>query len=125
MADGDSLIERHRVFGDYLRKSREKKGVTLSALSRHLGLSVPYMSDVEHGKRNPLAEAKLKEIAEYLEVPLSTLHFKAALSLGEFKLPIGSARADRVANKLSLLWSTLGAVELKQLETIFNIENAE
>lgn len=44
-----------------LRRLREEKGVTLRALGEAVGLSAPFLSDVEHGRR------KLSHVAEIEE----------------------------------------------------------
>ena len=37
--------------GDELRRLREKRGITLRQLGEKVGLSAPFLSDVEHGRR--------------------------------------------------------------------------
>jgi len=112
------MVDRHRIFGDYLRKAREKKGVTLSALARLLGCSVPYLSDVETGRRNPLTEKKLVQTAEFLGLQPESLKIKAAMSLGQFNLPAGSPKADRLAVKLAKAWPDLEEEDLQAIEKI-------
>jgi len=112
------VVDRHRIFGDYLRKAREKRGVTLSALAKILGCSAPYLSDVETGRRNPLASKKLEQAAEYLGLQRDKLEAKAAISLGQFKLPAGTAKADKIAIRLSQVWAELDDSELQAIERI-------
>lgn len=40
-----------QVVGERIRKTREQQSVTLRALARVLGVSAPFLSDVEHGRR--------------------------------------------------------------------------
>lgn len=118
------MVDRHRIFGDFLRKAREKKGVTLSALARFLGCSVPYLSDVETGRRNPLTEKKLVQTAEFLGLQPESLKIKAAMSLGQFNLPAGTAKADRLAVKLAKAWPDLEDDDLQAIEKIIEKASA-
>jgi transcriptional regulator with XRE-family HTH domain len=48
--------ERKQVLnqlGETLRRYRQERGMTQEALAESLGLSVPYLSLIENGKRNP------------------------------------------------------------------------
>ena len=54
-------------FGKYLTNLREKKDVTLRELARLIGVSAPFLSDVEKGRKPPLT-------AERLEKVISALH---------------------------------------------------
>jgi transcriptional regulator with XRE-family HTH domain len=42
--------------GEELRRLREKRGITLRAFAEKLGVSAPFVSDVEHGRRHLTAE---------------------------------------------------------------------
>lgn len=42
------------TFGAAIRWAREKKGVTLRAFAAKMGVSAPFLSDVEHNRRHPL-----------------------------------------------------------------------
>jgi transcriptional regulator with XRE-family HTH domain len=50
------------VTGDGWRSARERKGITLRELARRVGISAPFQSDVEHGRRgySPEVEAKVR-----------------------------------------------------------------
>lgn len=37
----------------YIRSKRIKAGISMRQMARDLGFSAPFLSDVEHGKRNP------------------------------------------------------------------------
>lgn len=41
-------------FGVEMREARTKAGLTLRHVASVLGVSVPFLSDVEHGRRKPL-----------------------------------------------------------------------
>ena len=55
-------------FGPLLRESRERRSVTLSGLARVLGVSAPFLSDVERGTRGPLSPEAISKAARYLQV---------------------------------------------------------
>jgi transcriptional regulator with XRE-family HTH domain len=70
-------------FGEALRLARGTK--TLGQLSRHLGVSVPYLSDVERSHRHPLSDDYIDSAAAYLKADHVVLHVAAALSRGYVK----------------------------------------
>jgi transcriptional regulator with XRE-family HTH domain len=45
-------VTRTRGNPDYLRQAREEAGVSLRAMAREVGLSPPYVSDLERGNRD-------------------------------------------------------------------------
>lgn len=51
--------------GDELRRLREAKGLTLRGLCEKLGVSPPFLSDVEHGRRH-LTSERLAQVAPIL-----------------------------------------------------------
>ena len=57
-----------RSFGHYLTQKREVKGITLRRMAELLHVSAPYLSDVEHDRRNPLDLEKLNLAMDILEL---------------------------------------------------------
>jgi transcriptional regulator with XRE-family HTH domain len=57
-----------RGFGGFLRAERTSKGVGLRELARKVGISAPYLSQVEHGIAAPPAEDKLAALAAELNL---------------------------------------------------------
>jgi len=55
-----------------LRAWREHRGLTMQALAAAAGVSKPYVSQIEGGKRAGTA-ATLKKLAQALDVPLAAL----------------------------------------------------
>jgi len=51
--------------GDELRRLREKKGLTLRSLAKQVGVSAPFLSDVEHGRRRL---TRLDDVARVLGI---------------------------------------------------------
>ena len=55
-------------FGAFLQRKREEKRITLRKMAEMLGLSAPFLSDVEKDRRNPPELAKLEQIARILDL---------------------------------------------------------
>ncbi len=55
-------------FGEYLKRKRGEKGISLRELARRLELSAPFLSDVENNRRAPLTEERLADLAEVLNL---------------------------------------------------------
>ena len=55
-------------FGTYFIEKREEKGISLRQMARFLGISAPYLADVEHGRRKPLEIEKLTKAMDILEL---------------------------------------------------------
>ena len=55
------------VLGTRLRETRIAAGLTLHALARGLGVSAPFLSDVEHGRR-ALTERRIRDAAAVMSV---------------------------------------------------------
>lgn len=63
-----SLMQRppRSSFGPLLRGLRSRAGLTLRDLATFLGVSVPYLSDVERGARGPLRPETIAQAARRL-----------------------------------------------------------
>jgi len=74
--DGSALLEEARsappAFGDWLRQRREEKRLTLRAMADRMGVTAPFLSDVEHGRRN-LTGRRLGDAAMALGLPVEEL----------------------------------------------------
>lgn len=57
------------ALGAYIRTERIRRKVSCGELARAIGVSVPYMSDAERGRRG-LTPARLGQIATYLGLDL-------------------------------------------------------
>jgi len=55
-------------YGVLLRRLREQSGKSMGALARHLGLTAPYLCDVELGRRAPLATSHTLKAAAFLGI---------------------------------------------------------
>ena len=56
------------VFGEYIKKKRQEKGITLRGLADRLGIAPSYMSDIEKGKRNAPNQETLNKMIDVLEL---------------------------------------------------------
>lgn len=53
-------------FGDFIAQKREGKKITLREMAKKLGITPPYLSDVEKDRRNPFDLDKLDLLASIL-----------------------------------------------------------
>jgi transcriptional regulator with XRE-family HTH domain len=58
------------TLGEAVRFVREARGLTLRELARRIGVSAPFLSDIEHNRRST---EKLGDIARALDVPAEEL----------------------------------------------------
>lgn len=59
---------QYKNFGDFLHQKRMSKGISYRDLASVLGVSAPYISDIEKDRRNAPAMDKLEKIAEYFNL---------------------------------------------------------
>lgn len=56
------------TFGEYLKHKRDEKQISLREVARTLGVSAPFLSDVENNRRAPLTEERLADLANALNL---------------------------------------------------------
>jgi len=61
-----NMRDNYLNFGDFITKKREEKQKTLREVAKLLGISAPYLSDVEKDRRNPFDLEKLDLLADVL-----------------------------------------------------------
>ena len=54
-------------FGAFVRRERERRGITLRDMAKRIGVSPTYQSKVERDEFPPPAEDKVRKIAEIIE----------------------------------------------------------
>ncbi|WP_081791771.1 helix-turn-helix domain-containing protein [Sporolactobacillus terrae] len=64
-------------FGEYLRQTRESKGLTLNQTAMYSGISAAQLSRIENGKRGIPKPPTIKALAEALKVNYEDLMEKA------------------------------------------------
>lgn len=74
-----------KTLGQYIRELREKKDLSLREFAKRLGLSAPFVSDIELGRRFPSDEA-FEKMAEVLGVSLEDLRsYDVRIPVSELK----------------------------------------
>ena len=61
-------------FGDFLRKRRIEKKITLREFAAAIGIAPPYLSDIEKGHRYPPDKDKLYAIAKTLQLSVEDMN---------------------------------------------------
>jgi transcriptional regulator with XRE-family HTH domain len=109
-----------KKFGVLLRQLREAASVSIGSLARHLGVSVPYLSDVERGNRPPLVHEKIIRAAAFLEADPATLLQSAGETRGTFHLDAAnvSGSAREVGAMLAHQWSGMSSQKLKKMKQL-------
>lgn len=59
---------KYESFGEFLFAMREKYNLTLRELARQLGVSAPFLSDVEKNRTSALTKDRLDKVAEILHL---------------------------------------------------------
>ena len=74
-----------KTLGERIREIREEKDLSLRELANHIGVSAPFMSDVELGRRFP-SDKHLLSIARALDTTMEELgQFDTRPPLKEFR----------------------------------------
>ena len=60
------MNQEYLNFGDFLQKKRTEHGITLRKMAEQLGITAPYLTDIEKDRRNPPEMDKLELIARIL-----------------------------------------------------------
>jgi transcriptional regulator with XRE-family HTH domain len=74
----DSLEQRLRDLGTFIRDRRRDARLSLRRLSELAGVSNPYLSQIERGLRKPSADI-LQQLARALHVSAETLYVRAGI----------------------------------------------
>jgi transcriptional regulator with XRE-family HTH domain len=64
--------------GDYLREQRTQSRLSLRQLAEQVGVSNPYLSQIERGLRRPSAEV-LQQLARALRISAEQLYIRAGI----------------------------------------------
>ena len=59
---------KYKSFGDFISRKREEQQITIREMARRLGVSAPFLSDVEKDRRNPFDIDRLEQTAAILEM---------------------------------------------------------
>jgi transcriptional regulator with XRE-family HTH domain len=82
--------------GEFIRHQRELQALSMRQLAELVGISKPYLSQIEHGLREP-SERVLEALAENLELSADVLHEQTSRGREEEEEPavVAAIRADR------------------------------
>jgi transcriptional regulator with XRE-family HTH domain len=61
-----------QTLGEFIRKKRDEANISLRELARQIGITPPFLSDIELGRRNP-SDDVLAKIAGYFKLPIEEL----------------------------------------------------
>jgi|ERR1051325_6108163 transcriptional regulator with XRE-family HTH domain len=96
MADG----ERAERLGEIIRRQRELSALSMRQFADLVGISNPYLSQIERGLREP-SERVLEGIAKSLEISVDALREQAGLSVVDEEETPAVVVAIRADPKLS------------------------
>lgn len=87
------------TFGEVFREARQRASKTLGEVARYLGVSISFVSDVEHSRRNPFKREQLIAAAGLFGVDPLTLIDAATKERGSMTVaPRDASRLDIVAS---------------------------
>lgn len=78
------------ALGDRIRSRRTALGLTLAEVAERAGLSIPYVSNLERGRRNPTVDA-VRALATALETTASALMGENAEDFDPLELVLAQA----------------------------------
>jgi transcriptional regulator with XRE-family HTH domain len=96
MADG----ERAEQLGEIIRRQRELSALSMRQFADLVGISNPYLSQIERGLRDP-SEKVLQGIAKSLQISVDTLREQAGLGAEAEEEPAAVGEAIRTDPKLT------------------------
>lgn len=67
-----------------LKQIRKQKGITQEELAKAIGITRPYLSDIERGVKTPGGDIIIK-IANYLQLPVEEIFFTVDVNHGELE----------------------------------------
>ena len=67
-----------------LRQIRKQQGITQEELARAVGITRPYLSDIERGVKTPGGDIIIR-IANYLKLPVEEIFFTTDVNHGELE----------------------------------------
>lgn len=112
----------NRPFGNYLREHRRLAEKNLLDMARYLGCSVPYLSQIETGRRGPPNKETIRKMATFLGIAPEELLQEAErdrefVELGLLNI---SPKKAEVAYMLSRSWPSISDKEAEDIENILN-----
>jgi transcriptional regulator with XRE-family HTH domain len=112
-------------FGARIRQLRHDRGITLSAMARHLDVSPAYLSALEHGRRGAPTFAMIQSIIGFFNVIWDEAEELERLAdLSHPRVVVDTAGMDprmtALANRLARLVHRLEAGQIARLHAILD-----
>jgi HTH-type transcriptional regulator, competence development regulator len=111
-----------KKFGAELRNARRQKEKTLGDVSRLLGVSVPFVSAVENGKRNPLSATQILAVCQMLGESPELLLKLASEGRNEIKFDLARMKPKESEVALAL---QRGGIDDETLESMLGLIRAK
>src|SRR5690625_3565746 len=109
--------------GTYIRRLRNKRGMTIRQLELYSGVSNSYLSQLEYGKRGIPSPDIIKKLSTGLRVDYEELMIKA----GYMKEHEGITKRERIINKIAtefsdadLMFEDMESLTAEQLQEVYN-----
>jgi transcriptional regulator with XRE-family HTH domain len=114
-------------FGGLITKARSAAGKTMGELARALGVSVPYVSDVENSNRAPFTKERILTAAAFLNTDPNPLLAAAATERGAYELEATQVtpKARTVGAALARGWRDLSEDDLDRIYEIVTDSGAK
>ena len=93
----ESESDAESPLGEFIRRQRELQALSMRQLADLVGISSPYLSQIEHGVRDP-SERVLEAIADNLELSADALREHAGRDDELESAVVAAIRADRALN---------------------------
>lgn len=107
------------LFGELLRALRTEAGKSSAELARHLEVSTPYISIVEHGDCTPFTAERIHATAEFLGVDPTALFLAGARERGYIDLSTDVSSEQLVLGAvLQREWRRLSVDDVRRLTAI-------
>ena len=113
------MKRRNEGFGSYVRGLRHALNLTLADVAATIGCTIPYVSDIETGKKNPPEEEKLRKWAKLLNADLEQMQLAAAKHMQSIDLNLTGK--SQSYHKAALLLARAPDISEKQMEEIEKI----
>lgn len=110
-----------KEFGNFLKELRNKKGLTLTELAEKLGMSQPYLSQIENGKKGIPSPGVLGKLADPLGVTYIELMTKAGYMTKELLSIHVDFDESYTEEEREILRKIIGDIEEKDLYYLTNV----
>lgn len=112
-------------FGEYLRKLRTERGLTLKNVAEFMKWSVVYQSDLELGRKNPLSFDRLNTmngLFNFSTEELDTLIFLSSISVDkiELNMPKENEKKYDLAFALARSWEKLSEKQINKIKGVLD-----